>query len=390
MTGTVYVKRYGSWQTGVPPYEGTVGSFITLLDALLKDGWNTKTITITRSGTTATASCTAHGFIAGDPVLVSGADQTDYNGDFTVVSATANTFTYTVANSPATPATGTISTKFSPVGWTKPYSGTNKAAYKMPTTANGYAATGFYLRVDDANAQYANVAGYEAMTDVDTGTGRFPTSGTANWIKSSTADGTDRPWIAFSDGPMFYFFGANYASNTDMHSMYWFGDFPSFKAADAYNCSLACNQGTTYNSGANYNNSALLAAGASQLQFLPRAYTQLGTAVGAFADFYVTRNQSVPGYQTATQRVYPNSPDNALHIRGQIDVCEYTTSPYYPIRGYLPGLYVPAQGMGAATDLDTYTSVTNLSGRTLQLIKFKMTTSNYEGSILVDITGPWR
>lgn len=64
---------------------------------------------ITRSGTTATVTtATAHGFSTGQKVVISGATQTDYNGAFTVAVSSTTQFTYTVANSPATPATGTI------------------------------------------------------------------------------------------------------------------------------------------------------------------------------------------------------------------------------------------------------------------------------------------
>lgn len=65
--------------------------------------------TITRSSTTATATTASnHGYISGDIITVAGASQTDYNGDFTIVVTGLTTFTYTVANSPTTPATGTI------------------------------------------------------------------------------------------------------------------------------------------------------------------------------------------------------------------------------------------------------------------------------------------
>lgn len=64
---------------------------------------------ITRTSTTATATTSAaHGYIAGDVVIVSGAAQSDYNGQFTLLTASGSTFTYTVANTPTTPATGTI------------------------------------------------------------------------------------------------------------------------------------------------------------------------------------------------------------------------------------------------------------------------------------------
>lgn len=64
---------------------------------------------ITRSGTTATVTTTTnHGLSGTFELTIQGADQTDYNGSFTCTTTGVNTFTYTVANSPTTPATGTI------------------------------------------------------------------------------------------------------------------------------------------------------------------------------------------------------------------------------------------------------------------------------------------
>jgi hypothetical protein len=64
---------------------------------------------ITRSGTVATVTTgTAHGYVTGDTVAISGAVQTDYNGSFVIVVIDATSFTYVVSGSPTTPATGTI------------------------------------------------------------------------------------------------------------------------------------------------------------------------------------------------------------------------------------------------------------------------------------------
>lgn len=65
---------------------------------------------ITRSGSTATVTVAAHGIPIGKQfkVRIAGAVETEYNGDFDAVSATATTFTYTVSGTPTTPATGTI------------------------------------------------------------------------------------------------------------------------------------------------------------------------------------------------------------------------------------------------------------------------------------------
>jgi len=68
--------------------------------------------TLTSVGTTATATTASpHYRAVGDRVVISGANQTEYNGSVTVVSApTSTTFIYTFAGSATTPATGTILT----------------------------------------------------------------------------------------------------------------------------------------------------------------------------------------------------------------------------------------------------------------------------------------
>ena len=63
---------------------------------------------ITRSGTTATLTKSAHGYTNGQVITVAGASQTEYNGAFPIRNVTTNTFDYTVTGTPVTPATGTI------------------------------------------------------------------------------------------------------------------------------------------------------------------------------------------------------------------------------------------------------------------------------------------
>jgi len=64
---------------------------------------------ITRSGTTATVTTASdHGLASNINVAISDAVETAYNGSFTITVITANTFEYTVAGAPTSPATGTI------------------------------------------------------------------------------------------------------------------------------------------------------------------------------------------------------------------------------------------------------------------------------------------
>jgi hypothetical protein len=65
-------------------------------------------VSITRSGTTATVTHTSHGYSTGQKVWIKGAAQQQYNGVFSITVTGANTYTYTVDDSPTTPATGTI------------------------------------------------------------------------------------------------------------------------------------------------------------------------------------------------------------------------------------------------------------------------------------------
>jgi len=69
------------------------------------------TATLTRSTVTATAVLTVnHGLNAGDIVYISGANQSQYNGTFTVLSGglTSTNFTYTMTSDPGASSTGTV------------------------------------------------------------------------------------------------------------------------------------------------------------------------------------------------------------------------------------------------------------------------------------------
>jgi hypothetical protein len=69
--------------------------------------------TIDRGSNIATVTTAApHGLLAADAtgnfIIIAGADQSQYNGTFSVTVTGLSTFTYTVTGNPATPATGTI------------------------------------------------------------------------------------------------------------------------------------------------------------------------------------------------------------------------------------------------------------------------------------------
>lgn len=63
-------------------------------------------ISITRSGSVATVTHSSHGMATGDKILVRGANETEYNGVFTITFIDTGSYSYTVSGTPATPATG--------------------------------------------------------------------------------------------------------------------------------------------------------------------------------------------------------------------------------------------------------------------------------------------
>jgi hypothetical protein len=75
---------------------------------LILDGLSsTQSVTITRSGTTATVTLASHGVSVGQQVLIAGCTDPAYNQTRVVLTVpTSGTFTYQVFGSPATPAAG--------------------------------------------------------------------------------------------------------------------------------------------------------------------------------------------------------------------------------------------------------------------------------------------
>jgi SPP1 family predicted phage head-tail adaptor len=67
---------------------------------------------LTRSGSTATAVVTGHGYLTDEEIDIAGATQSEYNGRFYITVVDANTFTYPVTGTPVTPATGTITATY--------------------------------------------------------------------------------------------------------------------------------------------------------------------------------------------------------------------------------------------------------------------------------------
>lgn len=387
MSGT-NVMLYRSTDTGAPTLSGTAGALIAVLDGCLVNGYNSKTVTIARTGQIATATCaTAHGYAADGltKINISGASQTEYNGDFQISNVTTNTFDFTVTGTPATPATGTITAKVAPIGWGKPFSGTNKATYRSAEVTG----TRMFLRVDDNNPgadtnKSARATGYEAMTDVDTGTGLFPTvAQSATNIIIYKADGAvSRDWILIGDGYEFFIFPRPWVVGSYLNSYqhFHFGDIASEMASDPYGCLIyGANQAS--NNGISSVAETLLATlGAQTGHYMARAYTQTGSA-GACGK--VANTSLCAAAMGIGNTAYPAPHNNGLYV-----------TPIYiwdgSIRGQLKGLWPPCHSRPFGTTGTVLAANLSPIGHRLFSITVPYNQAAQAGEILIDIDGPWR
>ena len=280
MVASTDIKYYVHTNTNAPQLTNNFGCMIDVLDACLVNGFGSQAVsTLTASGTTVTATFgTAHNFMQYQVINISGATQTEYNGEHRILTVpNANTITFELAAAPSvTTATGTINCSLPSMGWLKPFSGTGKAAYR---SSNTLLASRPYLRVVDAldpaytstYAKYAKVGIVEDMTDIDTligiqapydsanpnknwvgtGSGASVFNGWAKWyyarggaptasVSDTAAPATgNRAWVIVGNKDWFYIFNSTVASNTDLLS-YGFGSFESALSTDSANIFLSC------------------------------------------------------------------------------------------------------------------------------------------------------
>lgn len=265
--------------------------------------------------------------------------------------------------------------------WEKAYTSTNKAAYRSTVVG----ATGLLLRVDDTTTTYAAIRGYEAMTDVDTGTGLFPTvaqivSSNYCWRKSSAADATPRPWILIADEKRFYLLVKWQLVSYPYYGGNFFGDIVSYKAGDAYHCVVIADYNTAAGWAGQSNDFVYLSSAltsVSSSKFISRNYNQIGSAlpVGFVGD------SAFSTYLGCGGMAYPSPVDNGLYVSG------IAINHNGVLRGLMPGLYQPLHP-NPLSQGDTVSGVVGLPGKTVMAVRMQ-NGGGGECQAMFDVTGPW-
>jgi len=248
MPQSTAVKLYRHTDAGAPVLTGAPGSIAALLHACLVVGINASGVdSITRDGSTVTATVSAgHGLTQGVVVNISGAEEDEYNGNHRITSATVSAFDFELAASltPATPATGALYCKMAPAGWERSFvSGdAQRAAFRSLAVD----ATGYHIYIEDTNNQgtrRAGVRGYEAMSDIDSGSNPFPFSPADDqwcyWYKGGD-ETTARDWALIADDKLFWLY-----FNNGSHRVVCCGDLVSHLPTDAYNCVVSGSSSAT-------------------------------------------------------------------------------------------------------------------------------------------------
>lgn len=390
------VKFYRDDFPGAPVLAGAAGATIGLLDGCLVTGFGLRTATsVVVAGGVATVTLPSeaknpnllHSVLLVDGVTGS---MTALNGEQRVTAASTTTVQFATAVADGT-ATGTITVKTAAAGWEKRFTGTNKAVYCSLAPES----LGMHLWVNDAGTTACNVRGFEAMSDVDSGTGAFPTvpdSATGGfWAKSTAINATANRWDFFADSRAFYFCPAMASGATPSYigqSSYFFGDFVPYKSGDAFSATLFSATNAPYM--ATNHGSVFVGGSGTNTNRFPRGHSGLGSAVAAFGAPQAGNASGISGAD-AWYGTFPPAADGAL--RGvRVHISEgAATGTAAVLRGHTPGgLYVPQSGLGLTFSRGDTISI---AGRRHYCVYAGMNaddTGTGGGRAFLDITGPWR
>lgn len=412
------VKYFHNGMTGAPTLNGAAGSLIAILDACLVDGFGLKSVdsAVISNGQATLTIAAGHSAVAGGVVTISGVtNPAALNGERKVVSVSSSQIIVSTTDITDQTATGTITVKNSPAGWTKAFSGTNLAAYRTKTPNSN----AMILRIDDTGTVDARVYGAEDMTDITTFTAKFPTeiqqAGGLYWPKSNAADSTARSWIVAADHRfMFIWVGPN-ATYKDSHGFSaCFGNTIPYAPSDAFATIITGNTSAGYAAltagTASTGDVANISPNSTSGKFFARNNGQtVGATVSVLSTLRVQDlanvTASYPIYVGSSQAgsasttintgyivQYPSSLDGGLVLSPMFTLCQGA------IRSELPGvLGTPMSVNSALNTKDTVDGTGGMAGKKMLVVtcmvpgyNTRVAMPNAMGTLFIDITGPWR
>jgi hypothetical protein len=256
-------------------------------------------------------------------------------------------------------------------GWSKAFSGTNKAAYRM-----GSGRSRMYARIDDTGpggqgVREARINAYESMSDVDTGVNNIVGGGGFLVVrKSSSIDAVARNWFAVADDRTFILIQS--WDNSASYSGTYFGEFYSFMPNDDYGVML-------------------IARFTENNTFYTQTTEALGLVTGSmsfggYSGHYVARDPTTLVKQVSADKVIgmsgggnqslPNGPFYFPNIAdGSLIMAPFYIRPSETagtlLRGRLRGMWSPMHGLLTGLTIgDTFSGSDDLAGKSFAWVGY--------------------
>ena len=383
------VKAFSSTNSGAPTLNNTAGSLIAVLDACLVNGFGLQVASsvVVASGVGTATFPSNMVCVPGNVMLFSGAtgSYTALNGERKIlVNCLANVVTFDASGLPDGTVTGTVSGKFAPAGWTKAFSGTNKAAYKSLNAQS----SGMFFKVDDTGNTVATVRGYESLTAIDVGTGGFPTAAqvpTPAISKSNSSTAVN--WAIFAnDKAVYVWIAPTTGAYGNNYFTMMFGDIIPRKSGDPYRFAIFVQNtdgsAAGSNSSAYYYQPITYSAPTYGCRYLPRSYTALGSPV-IVNPFYLNQGTSVQCGTSGSN--FPNAVDNGILTTPML-LWEANGA---GVRGEMPGIFATPQAINKSVSHGTiFENLAPLNKTLMWMTTIHDQGPNY-GGLFVDIIGPW-
>jgi hypothetical protein len=395
------VKFFHSGMTGAPTVlvghsSGQAGEWRQVFTACLVNGFNERSVTsisVASEVATVTTS-TAHGYVNQQVLLISGATPAGLNGEKRATVISDTTFQFAAVGVPDGNATGTMLVRVAPAGWDEMYTDSlRKSVYRSKDPSCPFY---FWLQSDARSSNFAynvRVHGFESMTGLDVGEGRFPSVAQGDniiaYFAHNITSGPDS-WFIVSDGRTVYVRGGGHVYSSESGFLYGFGRFKSFKAADGFNAFVSGANTPAVSSFSEARGlSKMVLGGDAASQWIPRPYNNIGSAaaVTRVVESYLTTSAMSGGAaQTVTGPLYPNPINNGLVLSRTV-----LAEPSFGLRGVLPGFYNVLHNAHASFTSGTLIDGQgDLTGRKLMALRGNTNNAGTNTSLnFIDITGPW-
>ena len=391
---TIPVKWAHNGMRGAPVINGNAGTLISALRAFLITGFAAvDAVSATALGGIATIYLPAgQSFEEHSVVLMSGA----LSGEARVLTSASDRITIETSE-PDGQISGPINVRYAPVGgWQELFAGAkaNVAVFRSADLTGSR----MFLRIDDSAGAAARVVGYESMTDIDTGTGAFPSAaqvaGGGYWHKAQAAVAVAVRWKFVGDAKFFAHAICPYtgSSSGDYSSApcRGFGDpLVMSPNGDAWSCVLSVSSSASVNSLAVGSFDANGLSGSNGGVYSPRAFSGLGSSL-MFDARPLTGSSGYSGVDS-TLGACPSTIDG--QVKTSIVYVKESGNALAPPRSVVPGIhYIPQSGLiSVLSDGDVLLGSGNLRGhRLLSVGVAGGATSVAFGRYLLDMTGPWR